>query len=114
MQDRRRLKRRHLIYYLRVFDRQSGDLLGRLVDLTTEGIMLLSESPVPLGRTYSCRVVLPGQGADAREVTFDAHSVWCRKDVNPAFYAAGFTLEGPDPQAVETIEGLIAEYGFRD
>ena len=114
MQDRRKLKRRHLIYYLRVFDRRSGDLLGHLVDLTTAGIMLISESPIPADHAYACRMVLPGQGDDQREVTFEAHSIWSKRDVNPAFYATGFRLERPDPEAVAAIEGLIAEYGFRD
>lgn len=114
MQERRKLKRRHLIYYLRVFDRRSGGLLGHLVDLTTEGIMLIAERPVPPDRTYACRMVLPGEGDDQREVTFDARSIWCQKDVNPAFYAAGFALDRPDPQAVETIEQIIDEFGFRD
>lgn len=114
MLDRRRLKRRHLIYYLRVFDRHSGDLLGHLVDLTTAGIMLISESPIPLDRTYACRMVLPGEEDDQREVTFDAHSIWCRKDVNPTFYATGFRLERPNAEAVSTIDALIAEFGFRD
>jgi hypothetical protein len=44
MPEKRKLKRRQLIYYLRVLDRDSGALVGRLVDITTEGVMLLSES----------------------------------------------------------------------
>jgi hypothetical protein len=67
-----------------------------------------------LDRTYSCRMVCPAGGDDQREVTFDAHSVWYRRDVNPSLYAEGFSLESPDRQTVETIEQLIAEYGFHD
>jgi hypothetical protein len=46
MQEKRKLKRRHLIYYLRVFEKNTDTLLGYLVDITPEGIMIMSESPV--------------------------------------------------------------------
>ena len=49
MDDQRKLKRRHLIYYLRVFDAESGDVLGHIIDIHTEGFLLISEHPIPTG-----------------------------------------------------------------
>jgi hypothetical protein len=55
----RSLKRRHLIYYLRVFDRSSGKLVGHLVDVTTQGMMLISEAPLPDEAEFELRMDLP-------------------------------------------------------
>ena len=38
MTENRRMKRWHVIYYLRIFDQDKGSLLGHLIDITTEGI----------------------------------------------------------------------------
>ena len=46
MDERRRLKRRHLIYYLRVFNQATDQLIGHLVDLTTEGTLTVPLSAV--------------------------------------------------------------------
>ena len=57
--ERRHFKRRHLIYYLRVFNRKTGDLLGHLVDVTRDGIMLINEDHVPLDIEMDLRMSLP-------------------------------------------------------
>ena len=51
--DKRQLKRVHLIYYLRIFDNDAGTAIGHLVDITTQGIMIISEEPVPAGKDFS-------------------------------------------------------------
>ena len=37
MKNRRSEKRRHLIYYLQVFNSETDQFLGNLVDITPEG-----------------------------------------------------------------------------
>ncbi len=44
----RKIERRYLVFYLRVFDGLSSKIIGHLVDITEEGIMLLSDSPIEL------------------------------------------------------------------
>lgn len=39
-EDGRTLKRRHLIFYLEVFNEDNDELLGHVVDITTKGIKL--------------------------------------------------------------------------
>ncbi len=114
MQEKRKLKRRHLIYYLRVFDENSDQLIGHLVDITTEGAMLISEEPIKANTVFQLRMVLPAGIEGNKPISFDAQSIWCHKDVNPNFYASGFQLLNPAPEDVEVIEWLIDEFGFRD
>ncbi|MBI9046018.1 MAG: PilZ domain-containing protein [Anaerolineaceae bacterium] len=110
----RSLRRRHLIYYLRVFDLHSGKLMGHLVDITTEGVMLISEYPSEVGLELKMRMVLPFEILDKNELVFDATCVWCKKDINPDFYAMGFQILEIPQEDLHIIEDLIAQHGFQD
>lgn len=111
MKDRRALKRRHLVFYLRVFDRNTNQLIGYLVDITPEGIMVMSENPIETDTTYQLRMVFPIEILGRKELNFDATSIWCKKDV---FYDAGFELVDTSREQVGVIKHLIDRFGFRD
>jgi len=114
LKDKRRLKRRHLIYYLRVFNNQNRDLIGHLVDITGEGIMLISEKPIAKDTEYEMSMVLPFEILSIEAITFKSICIWCKKDVNPDFYASGFKIEGLAASSISIIEKLIEQYGFND
>lgn len=59
MIQRRKLERHHVSASLEVYDLDSGELLGRVVDLHTEGLMLLSKQPIELDRSWALQVNLP-------------------------------------------------------
>jgi len=112
--DKRKVKRRHLIYYLRVFSRNTGEMIGHMVDVTPEGIMLISEKPIELNTKYQLRMDLPVEIWGTQHLDFEAKSLWGRRDVNPDFYNTGFEIQGEDWKRIETIERLISQYGFSD
>ena len=114
MENKRKLKRRHLIYYLRVFNKKGNKLLGHLVDLTTEGIMLIGEEPVKSGAQLNLKMQLPREIEGKRQVSFNAECIWCRKDINPDFYDSGFKLVKIGPKDVKRIENLILLSSFKD
>jgi hypothetical protein len=113
MPERRKVKRRHLIYYLRVFHRSTGRQVGHLVDLTPEGMMLMSERPIRVGRTLPLVMTLPS-AAGEQKVEFDATSLWTSADVNPDFYDTGFKFEKVSRRHLAQLETLIDDFGFRD
>jgi hypothetical protein len=112
--DNRKLKRRHLIYYLRVYDAVNEQLIGHLVDVTTEGMMLISELPIPTNKTFTFRMILPDEILSKPDIVIEARSIWCKKDVNPDFYATGLTILKIDPDDLVVIDSLIRKYGFND
>lgn len=114
LKKERILPRRHLIYYLRVFDRDSGQLLGHVVDITIEGLMLVSDRPVETHRPYHLRMDLPANMFGREHLEFEAQALWCNNDVNPAFFDSGFRLKEMDRNGEKCIEDLIQMYGFRD
>ncbi len=108
------LKRRSLIYYLVVHDAQSGDLVGHLVDITTDGLKLVSTVPIEPGRRLKLRMELPEHYFDQRELCFTAQSRWTSRDINPDFYTTGFTMEEMDETSKDLVSGLVNLYGFND
>ncbi len=113
MREKRRLKRKQLIYYLNVFDRNSGERVGQLVNITTEGLMLTSEAPVKTNTVFQLRLVLPEEIKGREQITFDARSMWCTKSVNPEFYDIGFQLVNISQEAAQIIESLIFGFSFQ-
>ena len=112
--EMRQLKRRHLIYYLEVFDQQTGKLLGHLVDLTVKGMKLVSREEIAPGQTFTLRMLMPEEYCPEREVRFSATSTWCSQDVNPDFYATGFNTPDLDAKTRRLFMILINQAGFND
>lgn len=108
------LKRRNLIYYLAIHDRESGELLGHLVDITTDGFKLVSALPIERDRLFKLRLELPEHYFEQRELLFQARSRWTKPDVNPELSTTGFTLEDIDEAGKDVVAGLVSLYGFND
>jgi len=111
--DKRQIKRVHLIYYLRIFDAETGVNIGHLVDITTQGMMLISEEDIPVNRDFSFTMMLPATIAGREELNFNAHSLWCKNDFNPDFYLSGYRISNLDTGAVKILTDLIKTYGFK-
>jgi len=103
-----------LIYYLRVFDRESDDLVGHLVDLTTGGMMVISEEPLPVDREFHLRMDLPPGLFVLERWETNARSIWCRPDVNPVFHDTGLEFVGFTRQDELIVQDLIDNYGLND
>jgi hypothetical protein len=116
MQERRRLKRRTLIYYLRVLDRDSGTEIGHLVDITTDGILVMSTTPLEVGRRFrlGMQLPLPGDAPGSESVEFEAESIRSSRDVNHDFVDTAFKVTSLSERHRHHIETLIEDYGFRD
>jgi hypothetical protein len=114
MPERRKVKRRHLLYYLQVFTAGERRPVGHVVDITPDGVMLMTEREMAPGETLDLQMMLPGDPGEAVELQFKATSLWCRRDLNPDFWDVGFKTEGLPRKEAGIIETLIDDYGFRD
>lgn len=110
----RRMKRRHLFYYLEVFDATTGEQLGNLVDITTRGCKLVSRKPIPIDQSMTLKIVLPDDYYSEKELVFEARSVWSANDVNPDFYDSGFEVPHLGLEERKMIRRLIERVGFND
>lgn len=114
MEERRRLSRRHILFYSRVFDRKTGVFLGYLGNMNEGGLMIISENPLDEDQLYLLRIDLPEDIYSQSVLNFEAKSVWCRLDVDPNFYNTGFQLIDISDIGKDIIAQIIDDYGFRD
>ena len=114
LRENRKTKRRHLIYYLRVFNQQNNELLGHLADITSEGLMLIGEHALPVGEAYMLHMKLPAEILGKETMDFNATALWSRPDVDPAFFATGFRIQDIADEDIKIIRRLIKDFGFQD
>ena len=110
----RSMKRRHLIYYLKVLDRTTEELLGFLVDITTKGFMVMSEKPIEKDTVFHLKILRATDSEEKQFLFFDAKSKWSERSVNSEFYDTGFELVNVTPDHFAEIEKVIEELGFKD
>lgn len=110
--DRRIQQRRHIVYYLKVYDLDSGELVGRLVDVTVTGIHVISETPLEPGVELTLVLYLPDEILRRETVIMPSRLLWCRPDVNPDYWGMGFEFLGIGSADATILESLIQEYAF--
>ena len=110
--EKRRCKRVNLIYYLEIYDSNSEKHLGHLVDITPEGLMMISEEEMRAGTEDQLKLILPESASGKKAISFKANSRWTKKDVNPAFFASGYQIIEIGTVESETIQFLIDNYSF--
>jgi hypothetical protein len=114
MQERRKISRKYLAIYSRVFDRSSGRVIGYLSDLTDKGAMVISDSSMAESQDISLRFDLPDPALFSIDhLNIEAQIMWCRPDIDPAFYNIGFVFKTISTEQAKIIEEMIVAYEFR-
>lgn len=106
MIEQRKEPRTHLLYYLRVFDRDTDTLFGHVVDLSPNGMLITSHRPPENNRTYHLAVEDVGVMDHLGTVSLEAECRWCKPDEDVELYDAGFSLVKPS----RDVQSLIADY----
>jgi hypothetical protein len=106
MRERRGFNRKQTRHHVSVRSLPDGQVVGRLVDITTTGLMLLATQPIPPGREMKLRIPLRVMVHNLHEIEISAVSVWCRPDSNPSYQRIGFEIPdigGIEAYAIETV-----------
>ncbi|MFW2439779.1 MAG: PilZ domain-containing protein [Arenicellales bacterium] len=111
--EKRRRRRWELVFYLRVFDQSDNSLLGHVVDISEDGLMLMSEVPIELDRDFDLVLEMPESDRKGRKkISLKAHSIWKSSDANPDLFDTGLQLINPEKSSVDAIIKLIEELQF--
>jgi len=111
MDERRKQTRRLLTYFSRVIDRESRQLLGYLVDLTTDGIMIVGSFPIRANALFRLRIDLPENYSDKNQVEFRAKVVWSQPDPDSELHRSGFKFLEQSVDDRLLLEDLISKFG---
>lgn len=115
MFEQRRYKRRHLLFYLDVFEQETGRKLGSLGDLTPKGLLILSERGWLPGEKLAMEVALPDIDGFRNERLFARGTVkWTASDHNPAIQCTGVEFDDLGMKGQALVSLLVQLIGFRD
>ena len=114
MSSKRKHKRIKLTYKLRVFDASTDRLVGQIADITTEGLMLISEEPFETGATHKIWMELPSEMNEFRQISFDLKCIWSTIDTKTNLINSGFQILDAHSGCIELIERLIKDYEVTD
>jgi len=106
MKERRRKTRRRTPCQTAVFDSSTGQHLGWVVNITAEGIMLRGEEALNTDEIYDLRIELPDPIQGLSRLDVRAHSLWCQRSLDPAYFNTGLELVEV-PAAVNTVIELL-------
>ena len=105
MGERRTVGRKSTRHLAKVIDSERNRLLGRLVNITAEGMMLVTDQAVDIYDIYHIRLTLPKMVNGQATLELQAQARGCRADRNPRFFNAGFQFV----QINEEDEDLIRD-----
>jgi c-di-GMP-binding flagellar brake protein YcgR len=113
MKERRKQKRLKADKYVNVIDVKTNEIFGRLADISPVGIMIVGGGSIAVDGTYDLKLDLPDGIDEKTEISFEARSIWCKKDDDSPYYKAGFELIKVLPAVGKAIERLIRNRQFQ-
>jgi c-di-GMP-binding flagellar brake protein YcgR len=93
-------------YYL-VFERETGEMLGRLADISETGMKIVAPEPLPEGTTIACQLVFAEPLLGMSEIEFDATHVWSRENDEAGWHEIGYVFSNLPDDVRKTIATLI-------
>ncbi len=108
--EARKLKRRNFVIDLEIVDMDTGQTLGDIGDITTEGLMIVSEEPIEEKRVFRFKVVTQEDLEENINMEFSAKSIRCQKTIHEHIYTTGFLIENLDQENFNRVSTLINSF----
>lgn len=110
MSEQRKTPRKIADEILEVSDQHTNAKLGKVVNISAEGLMLLSSEPIAAGSIYQLDLNLPRLINKHSKISFGAEVVWSTPAAQPGSYWTGFRIIDASDEDVVTIDELIFDW----
>lgn len=108
--EQRRTPRKIANEVLEIYDQITGVKLGKVVNISAEGLMLLSDEPIECNSVFQLDVQLPRLIKQHSRIAFGAEAVWSSPAAQPGSHWTGFRIiDASDDDAV-AIDELIFDW----
>jgi len=114
MKSKRKHARRRTSDYYLVTNCKSGDVVGRLVNISLGGVMILTDGPVAIDQAYELKVALPEDELDLDELQFKAQSIWSRYNELADWWESGFEITDLSPENRDALQALTKRLMARE
>lgn len=106
--------RRNLIFYLTIRNRENGNVIGELGDITERGVLIISDRMLSITDTLHIAVELPkGEDYPDKTLNIDVEVQWSKPDPSNAELAlSGCRITRCSTDDLDLIRNLIEKIGF--
>ena len=110
MENRRKFKRKYLVYPIRIFNPNTNRLIGFVENITIEGMLLKAGQPFPTNQTYQLKMLLGEETYKTGYFKFSAECKWWDKDNFTGFYNIGFQLKDVSFEGSQVLDLIIHKF----
>ena len=114
MDERRKHVRKATSDYFLIYDRETDELVGRVLNLSPAGAMVISESPVAVSKTIKCKMVMPRIISTRQYISFDVECRWCSENKRWKWYEIGCQLSNISEEDQKIIQKLTGEWVMKE
>lgn len=111
--NQRRHVRIHLRHPVSALDLMTGRGVGEVVNITTEGLMLVMEQSLQSGGIYQLALTLPEAINGESVINLGAECLWCSEASVAKRFWGGFQIIDLSQEAEAMISTMIEQYGVR-
>ena len=104
--EKRKHNRSRSIFDLKVTDKDTLDVVGYLLDLSSGGLGIISDDPIETHQVFRLELTVPLDEKDREMIVFDATSIWCKKAPEAELYHTGFQFMKLSDRAIEAFQAL--------
>jgi len=106
MKDARHVKREVVNRFLPISNRESGELIGYLTDLTDRGALVQSNERLPEATVVPLLIDQHEINPEYPALAVDARCVWNRETPNAVFCYSGLEFEAPSPATQDQLRSI--------
>ncbi|WP_163832530.1 PilZ domain-containing protein [Spartinivicinus ruber] len=88
--EKRQQLRTQAIQPVNVYDLLSGEYLGALANISTEGFMLITSKQLSSSQLYQCQIQVTFTAGDKNDIELTAECLWVKASNTPENNWAGF------------------------
>ena len=114
MDEKRQYRRRSLVYNLQVADRNTGEIVGRVANLSPQGLMLITTDRLVQDAQLDLSIALPEKIFNRDRIECSAQCMWSKRNAATDFYEVGLQLFEVTDRDIEAIVALITKYRLLD
>ena len=93
---------------LRLFNRETGERIGRLIDITPEGLMIISHESLGEQKEFELAMVLPNDMDGPTTLSLKATSIWTQESKYTNSFSTGFSITGLKESDEAVLRALVA------
>ena len=112
MKNDRKTPRMHVVSYLKLSEMRGERSLGRVSDISAEGLRLQASDPIETDTTYEFEMMMPPRQGANKRVSFHGEVVWCQKSAQSGYYDTGIQMVNIPDETCEMINKIIEETPF--